>query len=84
MEDISKNLGKCFKQDIGIGAHYYCKVVQILPRNHDKYKMLIVCGKEIYVDYYTFLKDSDQCSTEEFDALYNKVINGELANKVIY
>lgn len=83
MEDISKNLGKCFKQNIGIGA-YYCKVVQILPRNHDKYKVLVVCGKEIYVDYYTFLKDSDQCSTEEFDALYNKVINGELANKVIY
>ena len=46
--------------------------------------MEIVIGKEIYVDYYTFLKDSDQCSTEEFDALYNKVINGELANKVIY
>lgn len=84
MEDISKNLGKCFKQDIGVGAYYYCKIVQILPRNHDKYKMLIVCGKEIYVDYYTFLKDSDQCSTEEFDEVYNKVINGELANKVIY
>lgn len=83
MEDISKNLGKCFKQNIGIGI-YYCKVVQILPRNHDKYKVLVVCGKEIYVDYYTFLKDSDQCSTEEFDEVYNKVINGELANKVIY
>lgn len=82
MEDISKNLGKCFKQDIGVGAYYY-KVVQILPRNHDKYKMLIVCGKEIYVDYYTFLKASDQCSTEEFDEVYNKVINGELANKII-
>ena len=24
MEDISKNLGKCFKQDIGVGAYYYC------------------------------------------------------------
>lgn len=23
MEDISKNLGKCFKQDIGVGAYYY-------------------------------------------------------------
>lgn len=58
-EENAKNLGKCFKRDIGVGAFYYCKVIQILPRNHDKYKILMVFGEEISIDYWTFLKDSE-------------------------
>ena len=84
-EENAKNLGKCFKRDIGVGAFYYCKVIQILPRNHDKYKILMVFGEEISIDYWTFLKDSEAnpCSVEEFDKVYDEVINNALANKVI-
>lgn len=85
-EENATNLGKCFKKDIGLGAFYYGKIVQIFPRNHDKYKILMVLGEEISINYWTSLEDfeADLCSSEEFDTIYNKVINGSLANKVIY
>ena len=85
-EENATNLGKCFKKDIGVGAFYYCKVIQILPKNHDTYKILTVFGEEISIDYWTSLEDfeADLCSSEEFDTIYNKVINESLANKVIY
>ena len=45
----------------------------------------MVFGEEISIDYWTFLKDSEAnpCSVEEFDKVYDKVINNALANKVI-
>ena len=80
-EENAKNLGKCFR----VGSFYYCKVIQILPKNHDKYKILTVFGEEISIDYWASLKDSEAnpCSVEEFDGVYDEVINNALANKVI-
>ena len=81
--EYPKNLGKCFKQDLCFGAYAYYKIIQILDNN---YKVLRVCGDEISTEYWSTLKDFETylCSTEEFDALYDKVINNALANKVIY
>lgn len=84
-EENAKNLGKCFKQDLSFGLYVYYKIVQI-SHEFGKYKVLSVSNSDISIRYWSILEDSeaDPCSAEEFDTIYNKVINGSLANKVIY
>ena len=80
MEDISKNLGKCFKQNIGFGIYVYYKIIQETVRY---YKILRVSDTEIGI-YHRFneFKSEESCSTQEFDAMYDKVIK-IITNKII-
>lgn len=81
-EENAKNLGKCFKQQLYSGLYIYRKIVQI---TYDTYKVLTVSGSDIFIRYWSILEDleSNPCSVEEFDKVYDEVINGVLANKVI-
>ena len=81
-EENAKNLGKCFKQYLYSGLYIYHKIVQI---SYDNYKVLTVSGSDISIRYWSILEDSESnpCSVEEFDKVYDEVINGTLANKVI-
>lgn len=83
-EENAKNLGKCFKQDLCFGSNVYYKIIQLISE-YGRYKVLRVCANEISIEYWSILEDSeaDLCSTEEFDAVYDTVINNALANKVI-
>lgn len=82
-EENVKNLGRCFKQDLGYTIVYY-RIVQIYSKQ-SKYKILIVSDSELSIRWYSSLEnlEAEPCSVEEFDKVYNEVINGALANKVI-
>lgn len=84
LEEDARNLGKCFKQDLCFGSYVYYKIIQ-LSSEYGRYKVLRVCANEISIEYWSILEDSeaDLCSTEEFDVVYDTVINNALANKVI-
>lgn len=82
-EENAKNLGRCFKQDLGYTIVYY-RIVQIYSKQ-GKYEILIVSDSELSIRWYSSLEnlEAKPCSIEEFDKAYNEVINGALANKVI-
>lgn len=84
-EENAKNLGKCFKQNLCFGSYVYYKIVQ-LSHEFGNYKVLSVSSSDISIRYWSILEDSEAnpCSAEEFDKVYNDVINVALANKVIY
>lgn len=77
-------VGDCFVQFRRVDNVYY-KIVQVSPE-YSRYKVLVVSDNEISTRYWSILENSeaDFCSSEEFDTIYNKVISGSLANKVIY
>jgi len=83
-EENAKNLGKCFKQDLGFDLFVYYKIVQIYPKQC-KYEILIVSNSELSIRWYSSLEDleANPCSVEEFDVAYDIAINGVLANEVI-
>ena len=85
LEEDTRNLGKCFKQNLCFGSYVYYKIVQVSPE-YSRYKVLVVSDNEISIRYRSIIEDSEAypCSEEEFDTIYNKVISGSLANKVIY
>lgn len=84
LKEDAKNLGKCFKQDIGLDLFVYYKIVQI-SHKFGKYKVLSVSKSDISIRYWSIIEDSeaDPCSVEEFDKAYDDTINVILANKVI-
>lgn len=84
LEEDARNLGKCFKQNLYFGSYSYYKIIKV-NSEFSRYKILSICPNEISIRYWSTLEDSeaDPCSAEEFDAAYDVVINGVLANKVI-
>ena len=84
LEEDTKNLGKCFKQNLYFGSYVYHKIIQI-STEYSRYKVLSVSDNEISIRYWSIIEDSEAnpCSVEEFDKVYDEVINGTLANKVI-
>lgn len=83
VEENAKNLGRCFKQDLGYTIVYY-RIMQIYSKQ-GRYKILIVSDSELSIRWYSSLEnlEAEPCSIEEFDKVYDEVINNTLANKVI-
>ena len=79
-KENSKNLGKCFKQNL-YGSYTYYKIIQVCSE-YNTYKVLCICDSEINVHYQS-IQDLEPCSSKEFDNVYNTTINNTLANKVI-
>lgn len=85
LKDYSFILDISTKQNLCFGSYVYYKIVQVSPE-YSRYKVLVVSDNEISIRYWSIIEDSEAypCSEEEFDTIYNKVISGSLANKVIY